>query len=232
MHLIFQRLAIVSVVTAAVGVAGAADAQTYSARKPRKQFVTVSTDWLNTQPLHFLEHPLEDLVGRPVATAQFQDYEYRTRDEAILIDVLEFKRRGRGKSLTVYPFGLSVGPTLALRGSIEDLPSIRVDFAGPGAPPNYTLTGGRAYDIAAAIYVADRSPGWGLGSHAFVGGGIGRITSALSDGDRYFAEGGGGLSSGPIGVELAIKFALNHLTQPVDHRFLTVPITIRGTLTF
>ena len=84
----------------------------------------------------------------------------------------------------------------------------------------------------APIYVADRSPGWGLGSHAFVGGGIGPITSALSDGDRYFAEGGGGLSSGPIGVELAIKFALNHLTQPVDHRFFTVPITIRGTLTF
>ena len=228
-----RRVVIASLVLAlALLSATSVLAQAYPAKRPRRHFVTISTDWLNTQPLHFLEHPLEDLVGRDVAAAQFQDYEYRTRDEAILIDVLEFKRRGRGKSLTVYPFGLSVGPALALRGSIEDLPSIRVDFAGPGAPPNYTLTGGRAYDIAAAIYVADRSPGWGLGSHAFVGGGIGRITSALSDGDRYFAEGGGGLSSGPIGVELAIKFALNHLTQPVDHRFFTVPITIRGTLTF
>ena len=226
-----RRVLIASIVVALFG-GTSAFAQTYSVRKPRRHFVTISTDWLHTQPLHFLEHPLEDLVGRDVAAAQFQDYEYRTRDEAILIDVLEFKRRGRGKSITVYPFGLSVGPTLALRGSTEDLPTIRVAFAGAGAPANYTFAGGRAYDIAAAVYVADRSPGWGLGSHAFVGGGIGRITSDLSDGNRYFGEGGGGLSSGPLGVELSVKFALNHLTDPVDHRFLTVPIILRGTLTF
>jgi hypothetical protein len=228
----FQCRALIASIVVAFFCATSAFAQTYSVRKPRRHFVTISTDWLNTQPLHFLEHPLEDLVGRDVAAAQFQDYEYRTRDEAILIDVLEFKRRGRGKSITIYPFGLSVGPTLGLRGSIEDLPTIRVAFAGAGAPPNYTLAGGRAYDIAAAVYVADRSPGWGLGSHAFVGGGIGRITSDLSDGNRYFGEGGGGLSSGPLGVELSVKFALNHLTEPVDHKFLTVPITVRGTLTF
>ena len=228
----FQCRAPIASIVVAFFCATSAFAQTYSVRKPRRHFVTISTDWLNTQPLHFLEHPLEDLVGRDVAAAQFQDYEYRTRDEAILIDVLEFKRRGRGKSITIYPFGLSVGPTLGLRGSIEDLPTIRVAFAGAGAPPNYTLAGGRAYDIAAAVYVADRSPGWGLGSHAFVGGGIGRITSDLSDGNRYFGEGGGGLSSGPLGVELSVKFALNHLTEPVDHKFLTVPITVRGTLTF
>ena len=228
----FQCRALIVSVGFAFFCATSAVAQTYAVRKPRRHFVTISTDWLNTQPLHFLEHPLEDLVGRDVATAQFEDYEYRTRDEAILIDVLEFKRRGRGKSLTIYPFGLSVGPTLALRGSTEDLPTIRVAFSGTGAPPNYTFAGGRAYDIGAALYVADRSPGWGLGSHAFVGGGAGRITSELSHGDRYFAEGGGGLSSGPLGVELSIKFALNHLSEPVDHKFLTVPITVRGTLTF
>jgi hypothetical protein len=212
--------------------AASASAQVYEPKKPRRQFITVSTDWLNTQPLHFVEHPLQDLVGREVATAQFQDYDYRTRDEQILIDVLEFKRRGRGAGVTLYPFGLSVGPALAVRASFEDLPLIRIAFSGAGAPPAYTLTGARAYDVAAALYVADHSPGWGLGSHAFVGGGKGRIKSDLSDGDRLFAEGGGGLASGPVGVELSIKFAWNHLTAPVEHRFFTVPITLRGTLTF
>lgn len=209
-----------------------ADAQTYAPRKPRRQFVSISTDWLHTQPLHFLEYPLQDLVGRPVAAAQFQEYEYRTRDEAIQIDVLEFNRSGRGAGITVYPLGLSVGPALGLRVSREDLPTIRIAFNGSGAPPNYTLQNARAYDFGASLFVADHSPGWGLGSHAFVGGGIGRIRSELSDGNRYFAEGGGGVSSGPLGVELAVKFAWNHLHEPVDHHFLTVPITLRATLTF
>jgi hypothetical protein len=211
---------------------GIADAQTDAPRKPRRQFVTVSTDWLHTQPLHFLEHPLQDLVGRPVAAAQFQNYDYRTRDEAIQIDVLEFSREGRGASIAVYPLGLSVGPTLGLRFSRSDLPTIRVAFEGTGAPQNYTLEAARAYDFGAALYVADHSRGWGVGSHAFVGGGVGRIRSELSDGDRLFAEGGGGINSGPFGVDLSIKFAWNHLPGPVDHHFMTVPITVRGTLTF
>jgi hypothetical protein len=215
----------------AVG-SSAASAQVYQPRKPRRQFITVSTDWLHTQPLHFIEHPLQDLVGREVAAAQFETYDYRTRDEQILIDVLEFTRRGRGASVTVYPFGISVGPALAVRASVQDLPAIRIAFAGNGAPPNYALTGAHAYDFGAALYVADHAPGWGLGSHAFVGGGMGRIRSDLSDGDRVFAEGGGGLTVGPVGVDLAIKFGWNHLTGPVEHRFFTVPITLRGTLTF
>jgi hypothetical protein len=227
-----QRLVITSALLAIIGCAATAEAQTYAPRKPRRQFVTVSADWLNTQPLHFLEHPLEDLVGRAVATAQFQAYEYRTRDEAIQIDVQEFSRHGRGAGITVYPLGLSVGPAFALRLSREDLPTIRIGFAGTGAPANYTLQSARAYDLGASLFVADHSPGWGLGSHAFVGGGAGRITSELSDGNRYFAEGGGGLNSGPLGVELAVKFAWNHLNEPIDHRFFTVPITIRATLTF
>ena len=227
----FQRLVIMCAVLSAIGSA-AADAQTYTPKKARRQFVTVSTDWLNTQPLHFLEHPLQDLVGRPVAAAQFQNYEYRTRDEAIQIDVQEFSRRGRGAGITVYPMGISVGPALALRLSRENLPTIRIGFAGTGAPSNYTLQSARAYDAGASVYVADHSSGWGLGSHAFVGGGIGRITSELSNGNRYFGEGGGGISSGPLGVELAVKFAWNHLNEPVDHYFFTVPITIRATVTF
>lgn len=212
--------------------AAAADAQTYTPKKARRQFITVSYDWLYTQPLHFAEHPLEDLVGRPVSPAQFEDYDYRTDDGAIAIDVLEFKRRSQGFGVTVYPFGASSGATLAIRGSIEELPEIRVAFDGPGAPAPYSLTGARAFDIAGHIDVADHSAGWGLGSHAFVGGGIGRIRSDIGDGDRYFAEGGGGLSSGPIGVELSVKVAWNHLSDPVDHRFFTIPITVRGTVSF
>jgi hypothetical protein len=207
-------------------------AQIYSAKKPRRQFVTIGTEWLRTQPLHFLEHPLQDLVGREVAEAQFQAHDYHTRDEQILIDVLDFTHKGRGASVTVYPLGLSTGPALALRASVEDLPVIRLAFTGTGAPPNYSLTGGHAYDFGAALYVADHAPGWGLGSHAFVGGGMGKIRSDLSDGKRIFAEGGGGLTSGPIGVDLSVKFGWNRLSVPVEHRFFTVPITLRGTLTF
>jgi hypothetical protein len=240
------RLVIILSAAALLAAASPAAAQTYSVSKARRHFITVSYDWLYTQPLHFAKYPLEDLVGTEVAAAQFEDFDYRTRDGAILIDVLEFKRRGHGAGVTVYPFGLSVGPTLALRGSFEDLPLIRIAFAGvpgarfvragveagPGAPPQYSLSGARAYDVSAAIFVADRSRGWGLGSHAFVGGGIGRIKSDTRDGDRLFAEGGGGLSSGPVGVELSVKFAWNHLTDPVDHHFITTPITVRGTVTF
>ena len=213
-------------------IAASASAQMYAAKKPRRQFITIGTEWLRTQPLHFLEHPLQDLVGRDVAEAQFEAYDYRTRDEQILIDVLDFTHKGRGASVTVYPLGLSTGPALGLRASVEDLPLIRIAFSGAGAPPDYALTGAHAYDFGAALYVADHAPGWGLGSHAFVGGGVGRIRSDLSDGSRVFAEGGGGLTSGPVGVDLSVKFGWNRLMSPVEHRFFTVPITLRGTLTF
>lgn len=204
----------------------------YSVAKARKHFVTLSYDWLYSQPLHFDDHPLEDLVGRDVAAAQFERFDYRTRDEAILIDVLEFSRRTRGVGVTVYPFGMNVGAALAIRGSIENMPVVRIAFEGSGAPAPYSFTGGRSYDLAAGVFMADRSPGWGLGSHAFVMGGIGRVRSDQRDGDRYFAEGGGGLTSGPIGVELSVKFAWNYFDVPVKHQFLTIPVTVRGTVTF
>lgn len=227
-----QRTAGCALIAAALLAASPAEAQTYGAARARRHFVTVTYDFLYNQPLHFAEHPLEDLVGREVSSAQFESFDYRTRDEAILIDVLEFRRRTRGAGLTVYPLGMSVGPALALRGSVENLPVVRVAFEGEGAPPGYVFSGGRSYDVGIGVYVSDRSAGWGLGSHAFVLGGIGRIRSDQRDGDRYFAEGGGGLSSGPIGVELSVKFAWNHFTEPVKHQFMTVPITVRGTLTF
>lgn len=229
----FHRSMFVVILALACGlIAAAADAQTYTPKKARRQFITVSYDWLYTQPLHFAEHPLADLVGKPVSPAQFEDFDYRTSDGEILIDVLEFSRRTRGAGVTLYPFGASLGATLALRASFEDLPNIQIAFAGPGAPGNYALIGARAYDVAAYVHVADHSAGWGLGGHAFVGGGVGRIRSGARKGDRHFAEGGGGLSSGPIGVELSVKVAWNHLDDPVDHRFLTIPVTLRGTLSF
>ena len=192
----------------------------------------VSYDWLYTQPLHFADHPLFELTGTEVASAQNEAYEYRTRDGSTLIDVVEFSRRQHGAGLTLYPFGISSGAALMLRGSVEQLPRIEIAFDGPAPVAHYLLTGGRALDGAIGVAVADRSPGWGLGSHAFVLGGIGRITSDLGDGRRFFAEAGGGLGAGPIGVELGVKFAWNKLAVPVDHQFLSVPITLRGTLTF
>lgn len=213
-------------------LAAPASAQEYSERKPRRQFVTVSVDWLNTQPLHFDSHPLSDLVGREVAIAQNVDYDYHTRDEQIRIDVLEYRKRNRAMSVAVYPLGLSAGTTLGIRGSIEEMPVIRVAFEGPDAPADYALSGARAYDVGAGIYVADRSPGWGLGSQAFIVAGLGRIKAEGREGSRVFAEGGGGLSVGPFGVQLAAKFAWNKLADPVEHRFLTIPITLRGTLSF
>ena len=207
--------------------------QTYAAPdQPRRHFISVSYDWIYTQPLQFADHPLSELVGREVTTAPLEAYDYRTRDGEILIDVREYTRRRSGAGITLFPFGSSVGATLALRGSVEQLPDIDVGFTGPGAPPDYLLTGARAYDVSAGIHVADRSAGWGLGSHAFIAGGLGWIRSDQSDGTRYFAEGGGGLTSGPFGVELTVKFAWNRLDQPVEHRFVTLPVAVRGTLTF
>ena len=217
---------------ATIAVAAPADAQPYATPKPRRQFVTVSLDWMNTEPLHFADHPLEDLVGRPVASTQGEAYEYHTRDEQIRIDVLEFRKRNRGVSAAVYPLGLSTGTTLGIRGSVEQMPTIRIDFDGVDAPGDYALVDATAYDIGAGLYVADRSAGWGLGSQAFVIGGIGRIRGEGRDGSRTFAEGGGGLTVGPLGVQISVKFAWNRLDDPVEHSFLTVPITVRGTVSF
>lgn len=218
---------------AALCAASSVSAQTtHSGARPRRHFVTVSYDSLYTQPLHFADHPLSDLLDRDVASVQAEAFDYQTRDGATSIDVVEFSRRARGAGISVYPLGMSTGPALMLRASIEQLPRVRLSFEGPAPVGVYELTDARARDFAAGLIVADRSPGWGLGSHAFVVGGIGKITSGLGDGSRYFAEGGGGLGVGPIGVELGIKFAWNTLSEPVNHKFLTIPVTLRGTLTF
>lgn len=183
-------------------------------------------------PLHFDDYPLEDLLGTEVEEAG-PPFDYRTEDGQTLVDVVEFKRRGRAVGVTLYPLGMSVGATLGIRGSIENLPDIRIRFDGPGRPfDSYTFTGGLAYDIGAGVFVADRAPGWGLGSYAFLTGGIGKITSDTAGGRRYFAEGGGGLQSGPFGFELSVKFGWNKLSEPVEHRFFSVPINMRATVSF
>jgi hypothetical protein len=200
--------------------------------RARRHFVTVSVDSLYTQPLHFADHPLSDLLGRAVASTQRQDYEYRTRDDSTLIDVIEFSRRQRALSVSLYPLGMNNGPALMLRGTYEPLPRIQLEFNGQAPFPRYSMVDGHALDAGLGLIMADRSPGWGLGSHAYVVGGVGRVSSDLGDGGRFFAEGGGGVSVGPFGVELGVKFAWNSLDQPVPHTFLTIPISLRGTLTF
>ncbi len=227
-----RRATRLALITSFVVLPAIAAAQTYSEPRPRRQFVSVSYDWMHSEPLHFAEHPLEDLLGREVASAQLQEYDYETRDGLTRVYVNEFKNKGNGFGVTVYPFGLSTGATLGVRGSIEQLPDISIAFEGPAPVTNYLLTSGKSYDVGAGLVVADRSAGWGLGSQAFVIGGLGRIRSDLGDGSRYFAEGGGGLTSGPFGVQIAVKFAWNRLDDPVEHRFLTVPITLRATVSF
>lgn len=209
-----------------------AAAQDYPVQKPRRQFVTISVDWSSTEPLHFASHPLEDLVGREIASSQGEGHDYHTRDEQILIDVLEFRKRNRAMSVAIYPLGLSSGTTLGIRGSIEQLPTIRIAFSGADAPGNYALVEAKAYDVGAGLFIADRSAGWGLGSLAFVVGGVGKIDAEGRGGSRVFAEGGGGLTVGPFGAQLAVKFAWNKINEPVEHRFLTIPITLRGTISF
>ena len=232
MYLTYIRRLAIGAAAAALVIPVDADAQTYQPARAQRQWITVSYDWLHNWPLHFDNYPLEDLVGQEVDEGD-PPYDYRSRDGSTLVDVLQFKRRGHSVGVTIYPLGMSVGATLGLRGSIENLPDMRLAFAGPGRPfDSYTFTNGLAYDIGAGVYVADRAPGWGLGSYAFLLGGVGRITSDLGGGSRYFAEGGGGVQSGPVGFELSVKFGWNKLSEPVVHRFLSLPINMRATVSF
>jgi hypothetical protein len=225
------RLALAAIVVFAS--ATAAGAQQYEPPRPQRYFVSIGADWLYTFPQDFEKYPLEALLGRDVATAWgLEPYDYYTRDGEITLDVLEFRRRNRGAGITIFPFGSRTGATIALRGSLEQLPDIRLTFEGADAPGDYSLTSARAYDAGAVVHVADRNAGWALGTYAFIGGGAGRIRSSLGHGTRYFGEAGGGFNLGPVGAELSVKMAMNRMALPVEHRFWTVPVTLRGTLTF
>lgn len=218
---------------AILALAAPATAQgSYHAHKARPHFISFDYDWLYVQPYSFDKHPLADLLGEPVSEVHLQSYQYETRDGLTRITVNDFVKRATGFGVTIYPFGSSEGPTLAVRGSVEQIPTIRAAFDGPAPISNYELTNGRATDVAAGVDVADRSPGWGLGSHAFVLGGVGRAHTDQMNGTRYFAEGGGGVAAGPIGVDIAFKFVVNKFDAPVTHQIFNLPISVRGTVTF
>jgi hypothetical protein len=40
------------------------------------------------------------------------------------------------------------------------------------------------------------------------------------------------VQTGPIGFEISAKFGWNRMSDPVEHRFLTVPINMRATVSF
>jgi hypothetical protein len=209
-----------------------AQAQTYQASRARRHFVSITFDKQFIQPYGFGNHPLKELLGQPVDEVHLETFQYRTRDGKTTVNVLEYGKRATAIGATVYPFGSSVGATLAVRGSIETVPDIRLAFTGPAPSPIYELTNGRATDIGIGLDMSDRAPGWGLGAHAFILGGVGRIQTDQLNGSRYFGEGGGGVTSGPFGVDLTVKFTVNRFTTPVPHRIYMVPVTVRATLTF
>jgi hypothetical protein len=209
-----------------------AQAQTYKTPKARRHFISVTFDEQFIQPYSFGKHPLPELLGQPVDEVFLEPFQYRTRDGKTTVNVLEYGKRATAIGATVYPFGSSVGATLAVRGSIETIPDIRLAFTGPAPAPTYELTNGRATDLGIGIDMSDRAPGWGVGAHAFILGGIGRIETDQLDGRRYFGEGGGGVTSGPFGIDIAVKFTVNRFKTPVTHRVYMVPVSVRATLTF
>jgi hypothetical protein len=217
---------------AALAAPPSPQAQVYRAAKARRHFISVSVDRQSIQPYSFGRHPLQDLLGQPVDEVHLESFQYRTRDQHTRVNVLEYGTRGSAIGATVYPFGSSVGATLAIRGSIETLPTIRLAFTGPAPSPTYELTNGRATDLGIGIDMSDRSAGWGLGAHAFALGGVGKTRTDQMNGTRYFAEGGGGVTSGPFGVDISLKFSVNRFPTPVAHTIYMIPISVRGTLTF
>jgi hypothetical protein len=224
---------------AALWVAGAlaappqAATQPYHAAKARKRFISLTFEKQSVQPSAFEEHPLQELLGgRRVDDVHLQPYQYQTRDQLTTVTVLEYRKPAFGVGATIYPFGSSEGATLAIRGSIESMPTIHLAFDGEAPAPTYDLTGGRALDVGVGLDMSDRSPGWGVGSHAFVIGGVGRAQTDQRDGTRYFGEGGGGIMFGPFGFDISVKYVVTRFDMPAAHELRTIPICVRGTLTF
>jgi hypothetical protein len=184
------------------------------------------------QAFGFDKHPLRDLLGQQVNEVHLQPYQYITKDNQTQITVNEFGRRATAVGVIVYPLGSSEGPTLAVKGSVESIPNVRLSFSGPAPSPTYELTGGRALDVGAGIDMSDRSPGWGLGTHAYVIGGLGRATTDQMNGRRYFVEGGGGVTFGALGVDVAFKYVTSMFSLPVENSVRMIPISVRATLTF
>jgi hypothetical protein len=212
--------------------APAPQARPYQPQKARRHFITLYAERQFVQGSGFDKHPLEELLGQEVNGVHLQSYDYRTKDTLTLVTVDDFGRRATAVGATVYPFGSSEGATLAIRGSLESIPDVRVSFSGPAPSPTYGLTGGRALDVGAGIDMSDRAPGWSLGTHAYVIGGVGRAITDQRNGTRYFVEGGGGVTFGALGFDIAFKYVTNNFTLPVDHSVRVIPISLRATLGF
>jgi hypothetical protein len=225
-------LSMLALAAATATPALAQGARPVPAAEPRPQFVTVTFDRAHLVPLHLKEYPAEQLTGVTLDAVPGSPIDYQSDDGTTTVDITEFQRQMEGFGVAVYPFGARNGATLMVRGSIESVPHLRITMVRPSGVEHYQLTDGRAYDVGAGVYVSDRPAGWGLGSNAFVLGGVGRLTGERGPGRRYFAEGGGGMSVGPIGVQLAVKFGWNRFEDPREHAFITVPITLRAALSF
>jgi hypothetical protein len=212
--------------------APAPQARPYQPQKARRHFITLYAERQFVQGSGFEKHPLEELLGQEVNEVHLQSYHYLTKDNLTLITVDDFGRRATAVGATVYPFGSSEGATLAIRGSLESIPDVRVSFSGPAPSPAYALTGGHALDVGAGIDMSDRAPGWSLGTHAYVIGGAGRVITDQRNGTRYFVEGGGGVTFGALGFDIAFKYVTNNFILPVDHSVRVIPVSVRATLGF
>ena len=183
----------------------------------------VSYDWLYTQPLHFAEHPVEDLVGQRGGGGAVRGLRLpdpRRHDPHRRARVQAARPRGRRH-------GVSVRPE---RRRDAGAPRQRRGSAGH---PHRLRRRRRAADVRAdrragvrrvgarSSWPIDRPAGASEAMPSSAGASAGS-RATRTDGDRIFAEGGGGLNSGPIGVELSIKFAWNHLDRagrsPLHHR--------------
>ena len=164
-------------------------AKTYKAAKARRHFISITFEKQFIQPYSFANHPLADLFGQPVDEVHLQSFQYRTRDQQTLVNVLEYGKRATGIGATVYPLGSSVGATLAVRGSIESVPTIRagVHRAGAGADLRTDQrTRHRPRRRARDVAIDPRDGA--SAAHAFILGGIGWLETDQMNGNRYFGR--------------------------------------------
>ncbi len=92
---------------AAALAAPAAQPPAYNQPKARRHFVSVSVERQFVQPFGFDKHPLSDLLGQPVDEVHLESFQYRTRDERTLVNVIEYEKRTTAIGATVEP----VAPT-------------------------------------------------------------------------------------------------------------------------
>jgi hypothetical protein len=207
-------------------------AQTPDPVQPRKQWVTFTLDWAYSRPVHFMERPLEELTGVELGETRQPGPEYRSANGLTTVDIFELERPIHGWSVAGYPLGAGNGPSLMLRYSYETLPVTRFEISNPGGSELYLLRDGSSKDFSIGVIISDRQRGWGLGAHSFFLAGFGKLDGERGPGDRYLVEAGAGVNVGPMGFQFALKLAYNKLDDPRAHTFITVPLSLRGTLSF